>query len=103
MPMPYVSDKDNTKTLSLRTTAISLSDVLEYVAPARKTKVMGALGPTTAALWGGGTPFSHRWPWFHPFPVVLLAACLPLPGRLCARWAPRRGARRAWASCWMPA
>lgn len=45
--MPYVSEKDTMKTLSLRTTAISLSDVLDYAAPPRKTKIVCTLGPSS--------------------------------------------------------
>jgi hypothetical protein len=42
----YVPSKDVTKTLSLRTTAISMADVLESTSLPRKTKVVCTLGPS---------------------------------------------------------
>jgi pyruvate kinase len=45
---PAASKRDTAKTLSLRTTAISMADVLEPSTAPRKTKVVCTLGP---ACW----------------------------------------------------
>ncbi len=49
-----MNDLDQTKTLSLRTTAISLSDVLSPDAPPRKTKIVCTLGPASWSEEGLG-------------------------------------------------
>ena len=43
--MPYKSTKNIQKTLSLRTTAISLKDLTETSTVKRKTKIVCTLGP----------------------------------------------------------